>query len=234
MANIVFPTPENSDETLTKRLWTESHEHWGFGNVAASANARVKRESFEATKEGEPVRQSEEIFNEVRDEIASAFWVDVDEIHQWFGKDEEVLATYVDPEFAISLCGEGVTYLYSYNDNDESFFAAATEEALNHRYYEEHGHEIGGTYLVPGAMGTESHWARPARLGGQFDGERIMKEPTTNFEALTQALALAVSADTDQNAQAAKTLAEHYAADLDEEDIERAKKQATELLAATC
>tara|TARA_R110000851_G_scaffold62876_1_gene143935 strand:- start:318 stop:503 length:186 start_codon:yes stop_codon:yes gene_type:complete len=61
-----------------------------------------------------------------------------------------------------------------------------------------------------------------------------MKEPTTNFEALTQALALAVSADTDQNAQAAKTLAEHYAADLDEEDIERAKKQATELLAATC
>ena len=61
-----------------------------------------------------------------------------------------------------------------------------------------------------------------------------MKEPTTNFEALTQALALAVSADTAEKAQAATTLAEHFAAGLDEEDIERAKKQATELLAATC
>ena len=123
-------------ETLTKRLWTRAFEEFGFGHVAALANARVERESFEATEEGAPVQQSEEIFNEVRDEIAAAFSVDVDEIHQWFGEDEEVLATYVDPEFAISLCGEGVTYLYNYVDMNDSFFASATEEVLDLRLKE--------------------------------------------------------------------------------------------------
>mgnify|MGYP003671768575 CR=1 FL=1 len=101
-------------ETLTNRLWTRAFEEFGFSHVAALANARVERESFEATEEGVPVQQS----------------------HQWFGEDEEVLATYVDPEFAISLCGEGVTYLYSYLDMNDSFFASATEEVLDLRLKE--------------------------------------------------------------------------------------------------
>ncbi|MFN8070834.1 MAG: hypothetical protein U0R66_03340 [Mycobacterium sp.] len=59
----------------------------------------------------------------------------------------------------------------------------------------------------------------------------MMGEPiTNNFDALLQALALAVTAPTDEKAQQATVLAEQVAARMPELEVQRAKHQAEVIL----